>query len=231
MVSKSNTLKLNEVFYSIQGEGIYQGEPTIFIRLQGCNLECSFCDTTYASGGKPLRVLTPYSLVKELHNKYNLNHKHICITGGEPLLQDSTVYNLVTLLIIFNCKISIETNGSLIPPLQLMTPIVNSWVVDYKLPSSGSFKSFNFKWLNYLQPMDQLKFVASNKEDLKEVLVILKILYSSSIHPPKILISPTFKDGVLDTKLCDTCIEFCKETNSRFSLQIHKIIWGLKKGV
>ena len=226
----ASSLKLNEVFYSIQGEGIYQGEPTIFIRVQGCNLKCTFCDTKYATEGKALRSVEPVDLARELQRDYGLYNKHICITGGEPLLQDSKVFSLLAFLSTYNCKVSIETNGSLIPPTQL-PPLVTSWVVDYKLPSSGSFKSFNTAWYRYLQNFDQLKFVASNSEDLKEALKAIRTLRQSNIQKPTVLISPVFNGDNLDKEFCNTCIEFCKKNNCRFSLQIHKVIWGIKKGV
>lgn len=229
-VNMASSLKLNEVFYSIQGEGIYQGEPTVFIRLQGCNLKCTFCDTKYATGEKAKRSVEPAHLARELQRDFGLYNKHICITGGEPLLQDSKVYSLLTFLNLFNCRISIETNGSLIPPTQLSS-LVTSWVVDYKLPSSGSFKSFNKEWYRYLQNFDQLKFVASNPEDLKVALQAIRTLRKTNIHKPTILISPVFNGEDLDKEFCNICIEFCKTNNCRFSLQIHKIIWGVKKGV
>lgn len=228
--SMASRLKLNEVFYSIQGEGIFQGEPTIFIRFHGCNLACSYCDTTYANKGKPKRIVTPYILVKELHKKYNLlNIRHICITGGEPLVQSEALYDLIGLLQTFNLIITVETNGSLIPPLDIR-PLAR-WVVDFKLPSSGSYPSFNTKWYNILYIYDQLKFVASDQEDLNITYKIIENLRKSSIHRPTILISPKFNKSKLDKKFCNVCIDFCKTNNCRFSLQIHKVIWGVKKGV
>lgn len=226
----ASRLKLNEVFYSIQGEGIFQGEPTIFIRFHGCNLDCSYCDTKYANIGKPKRVVTPYILVKELHKKYNLsNIRHICITGGEPLLQSKALYDLICLLEPSNPIITVETNGSLIPDSNLRSSIAR-WVVDYKLPSSGSFPSFDSKWLKILYIYDQLKLVASDSKDLSKALQVIKKV-KNLVHKPTILVSPKFNKGKLDKNFCDTCITFCKGTNCRFSLQIHKVIWGMKKGV
>lgn len=226
----ASRLKLDEVFYSIQGEGVFQGEPTLFIRFHGCNLACSYCDTKYANVGKPKRVVTPIVLVRELKKEYNLTKvKHICITGGEPLTQSDGLEELIGLLQTFNLIITVETNGSLIPSISLRN--LARWVVDFKLPSSGSYPSFNTKWYNILYIFDQLKFVASDQEDLTITYKIIEHLRKVSIHRPTILVSPKFNKDKLDKSFCIECIDFCKINNCRFSLQIHKVVWGTKKGV
>jgi len=100
-------LKINEIFYSIQGEGKWAGLPNIFIRTTGCNLRCSFCDTIYAyDEGKEMTI---EEILNDI-SKYSC--KYICITGGEPLLQDE-VLKLINILLKDNYKICLETNGSI----------------------------------------------------------------------------------------------------------------------
>ena len=108
------TLKIIEIFASLQGEGLRQGEPTVFIRFSGCNLKCSFCDTRYAWNGG--RELTPFQALREIHkirNRYPADW--VCLTGGEPLLQD--VSGLVKDLRQEGLKIQVETNATLYRPL------------------------------------------------------------------------------------------------------------------
>jgi organic radical activating enzyme len=97
-------LNVKEVFYSIQGEGLYSGVPMSFIRLSGCNLNCSFCDTNYSNGSE----VEEEDIVKMIKRN---NRHHVCITGGEPTLQDLT--KLISLLIKENKSIHLETNGTL----------------------------------------------------------------------------------------------------------------------
>ena len=101
------TMKICEIFYSIQGEGNWIGLPNIFIRTAGCNLRCSFCDTIYAFDEK--REMTITDIVKEI-KKYNCNH--ICITGGEPLIQNET-NKLIEILCNKGYRLCLETNGSI----------------------------------------------------------------------------------------------------------------------
>jgi len=219
-------MRINEIFYSIQGEGRYAGLPTIFIRTQGCNLQCPYCDTGYAqmpAFGKELGVETV--LIEALSTSLC---RYVCITGGEPLTQGQEVGDLVRHLKRFFYNISIETNGTMNPPI--WSNLVDSWCVDIKCPSAVPKVDFNRQWLNS-RPCDQLKFVVSDDAD---VSFASHIIGKVARDGPEILISPRIHnaDDVLGERLWLVKVaEVCKDLNVRMSLQVHKVIWGNKKGV
>jgi len=149
-------LTVSEIFYSLQGESTYAGLPCVFIRLSGCNLDCSYCDTRYAfEGGEELSVRDIAERVKAF--SCNL----IELTGGEPLCQPEAI-QLMQDLLEDGYKVLLETNGSIdisAVPLDVIR------IVDVKLPGSGCFGSFDLANLNYLTKQDELKFVISDRED------------------------------------------------------------------
>ena len=208
-------LKVNEMFSSIQGEGIYMGIPMFFIRLTGCNLRCKWCDTKYAfTEGKDMTV---EAVAKEA-DKSGLDW--LTLTGGEPLLQDD-VYPLMYKLIDHH-KILVETNGSLsIEDVPTEENIVIS--LDIKTPSSGMHKAMNFDNLEYLGPGDFVKFVIMDDEDY---LYSKKVLEEYSIDVDVVFQPVWGKDikwligKVMEDKL-----------NVHVLPQLHKIIWGEKRGV
>ena len=223
-------MKISEIFYSISGEGVHAGIPTVFVRLAGCNLDCSYCDTRYARDGEEL---TPMQIVGRVRS-FSSRCGWVMITGGEPLTQD--IFELVRQLKGSRYSIEIETNGSIDPPMDWFK-YVDSWVPDVKCPSSGSsYGSFRTKWLKKLRKQDSLKFVVGTQEDLDFVRGFLNDVRIR----PTILISPV--TGVLLNKKEGTveeywfkpwlqeCAEFCKEQNVRMSLQLHKIIYGNERG-
>jgi 7-carboxy-7-deazaguanine synthase len=213
------SLIVNEIFYSIQGESIHAGLPCIFVRLTGCNLLCTYCDTTYAYAEGEAR---------EIHELLNIIGtypcKRIAITGGEPLLQADTP-DLISELLQSDCEVILETNGS----------FDISWidsrccrVVDVKCPGSGEQSSFNHDNLQHLDPDDQVKFVISNRDDYDFARNFLHDLPNSLpmgnrlFSPNLITLSPSelaawiLADG-LDVRL---------------HLQQHKFIWpGIERGV
>jgi len=214
-------MRISETFYSISGEGVHAGIPAMFIRLQGCNLRCGYCDTKYAqdpSGGIELKADEIVS---------NNKSRWVVITGGEPLMQEGELELLVDTLHLQKKKVEIETNGSFHPPIWFRS--ADSWSVDVKCPCSGlSYGTFKTQWLTKLRKQDQLKFVVGAVEDLRFVNSFI----SSSRVRPTLLISPmTNDDGKWNTEWLQQCTEFCKENDVRLSLQLHKIIWGNKRGV
>ncbi len=209
-------MKINEIFYSLQGEGLWSGLPNIFIRATGCNLRCSYCDTQYAyKKGKEMNI---NDIIREIQ-KYPC--KHICITGGEPLLQDETLDLLQTLLKM-RYKICLETNGSInIKKISGKKSLVLS--LDIKCPSSDMHEKMIFNNLYNLTKKDQLKFVIKNRKDYD---------YSKSIikkYKPrcKIFMQPLWG---IDPKDLATWI-LKDDLNVRLGLQLHKILWGNKKGI
>lgn len=231
-------LGVNEIFHSIQGEGVYAGVPTTFVRLQGCNLFpdkcCSYCDTKYAQGSYPDegKLMDEKFIVAELvHLEPRTYHHWICITGGEPLLQDDELLSLVKLLNRGGWYVEIETNGTL--PKPKWWTLVDSWVPDVKCPSSGVQTSSKLidDWFE-TRPQDQIKFVVSNQDDLE---FAEKVIRAHATANPQVCLSPVILGelslATLGQPRLEATVELCKELNVRFSLQIHKIIWGNKKGV
>jgi len=209
-------MKINEIFYSMQGEGSWVGLPNIFIRTTGCNLRCSFCDTTYAYiHGVEMDVK---EVVDEIQ-KYLCNY--VCITGGEPLLQEETV-ELLDVLLQKKYVVCVETNGSInIEKLVGKKSLMIS--LDIKCPSSTMHDKMNFDNLSQLSCNDQLKFVINNKVDYEYAKKIMKkykpqcIIFFQPVWgtDPKKLSSWILHDGL----------------NVRIGLQLHKILWGDTKGV
>ncbi len=208
-------LKVNEMFPSIQGEGIYIGVPMFFIRLTGCNLRCKWCDTQYAFyEGKDMEI---EEIVREA-DKSGL--KWVCLTGGEPLLQKD-VYKLIYRL-MENHNILIETNGSiLIDEVPTEENIVIS--LDIKTPSSGMHRAMRFENLEYLGEKDFVKFVIADEEDYRYALGILEKYDIKS----EVVFQPVWGKDI--TWLISRVIE--DKVNVRVLPQLHKMIWGEKRGV
>ena len=223
-------ISVYKIFHSIQGEGVHQGIPTIFIRFAGCNLVphcCSFCDTSYAWNLKDGKEMDIPSIVEEVR-KLGSNYckPWVCITGGEPLLQSSGLVGLVRRLRKLGYSTTVETNGSFEVPKWYL--LVHSWSADIKCPSSGVCGVSKEEWFN-TRKKDQIKFVVGNKEDLE---FARKIIIKHITGKPTILVSPaTDKEGNWSKEWLQEVAEFTKEMGVRFSLQAHKIIWGDKRGV
>ena len=209
-------MKINEIFFSLQGEGLLVGTPSIFIRSTGCNLRCSYCDTIYAYT-KGIEMTIPQ--IVETVQGYPATH--ICITGGEPLMQRETV-PLVDSLLKKKYFVSLETNGSRsIKKLAGKKAFIVS--LDIKCPSSGSHEQMDMDNIRLLTKKDQLKFIIKNRADYQFAKRILETYHPDCtvfFQPvwgtdPKKLASWILHDGLL----------------VRFSLQLHKVIWGSKKGV
>ncbi len=209
-------MRVSEIFYSLQGEGVLIGTPTLFIRLSGCNLDCSWCDTSYARfGGTEKAVVDLVSLAKAQAAPY------VCITGGEPLIQEET-YDLVDKLLREGFHTTLETNGSM--PLDQL-PSTESLLIsmDIKCPSSGMSERMSFENIDLLSPTDQLKFVLADERDM---LFAESILNSRLVNCP-VVFSPV--GGLALKPLAEFVLE--KELNVRVLPQLHKLIWGEKKGV
>ena len=207
-------MKVNEIFYSLQGEGKNTGLPTVFIRLTGCNLRCSFCDTKYAYyTGKELEIPE----IIEKTKKYNC--KNICITGGEPLLQKNVTI-LIDKLIEKNYNVCLETNGSysiknILDKNNLMISL------DIKCPSSNMQDKMDYNNIQLLKEKDQLKFIIKNKKDYNYAKKIIEK------HKPKctVYLQPVW--GTDPRKIAEWIKKDC--LNVRLGLQLHKIIWGEKR--
>ncbi len=208
-------LKINEIFYSIQGESSYAGERCVFIRLTGCNLRCTYCDTEYAFyNGVDLSVAEIIEKVK----LYNCNL--VEITGGEPLLQNN-VHNLIAKLCDSNYTVLLETSGSLSIE-HVDKRVIN--VIDFKTPSSKMDKKNHFPNVNFLKSTDEVKFVIGSRDDYNWSKMIMQ-KYNLD-KKAKVLFSSVF--GKLEIK---KIIEWILEDNLnvKYQLQMHKYIWDPNK--
>lgn len=221
------TIQLSEVFTSTQGEGIYTGVPMLFIRFQGCSLGCTWCDSRYTWDPKKGREWTWEGLEARIKKERDSNLEWACITGGEPLEYPREFRQLVVILSTWKYKIEVETSGLLEIPWTLNF-WVDSWVVDLKSPGSGVTKAPILDDLRILRTCDQLKCVISNEGDLEYVEKTLE----QNPTLAQVLISPVFDNqGFLDQGLTQRCVDFCLKFGYRLSLQTHKFIWGMKRGV
>jgi len=242
-------LYVNEIFYSIQGEGNLVGVPMVFVRLQGCNLRpgCRWCDTTYAqSKVKGGLYLSTRQILDSIYSLVGVPttsrpDSWVCITGGEPLRQQEGLKQLVIELIGRGYKVEVETNGTL--SLPDWSSLVTSWVVDIKCPSSGiRVPEVRLKkLLSSLRKEDQVKFVVADKND-RDFVESWLVSRSGKLRDylPTILVSPviqtvdmSYHNSFSSLVLTDfnEVVEFCKRLQVKFSLQVHKVIWGAKKGV
>ena len=212
-------LLVNEIFYSIQGESIYSGRPCIFVRLSGCNLRCTYCDTQYAyEKGEKMEIDHIIRKVSEFKCRW------VEVTGGEPLIQSDTPM-LVSKLLDNGYVVMMETNGSL--DISRVDPRCIK-VLDIKCPSSNESKKIDVKNLKKLHSKDQIKFVIGNHEDY----TFAKNIISS--HCPdfpgnRILFSPVY-GKMPPAELAEWILK--DHLNVRLHLQLHKYIWPDKeKGI
>ena len=212
------TLKINEIYFSIQGESSYSGLPCVFIRLTYCNLRCSYCDTEYAFyEGKDMEI---NQILKEV-NSYKCNL--VEITGGEPLLQKNCI-KLIDELEKNNKKVLIETGGSLsIKNISKKSHII----LDLKCPSSNMENKNLWENLDYIKNTDEIKFVVGNKADYDWSKKIIK-KYNLE-NKCLLLMSPVY-DKIDKEKIINWILK--DNLNIRFQIQLHKEIWDKdKKGV
>lgn len=201
---------VNEIFLSIQGESLSAGFPTIFVRFTGCNLRCSYCDTRYAyEEGVQMSPLEVLEQIKTHH------YKRVCITGGEPLLQEE-LKDLLDLLDGYT--VTIETNGAVsIDDVTLGEG--HSWVMDMKTPSSGCSEKMVFGNFNLLRDMDEIKFVIGDRADYEWARDIVNRYHKKGT----ITFSPVY--GKMDYEEMISWI-LADKLEVRFQLQLHKLIWG-----
>ena len=211
-------IKINEIFYSIQGESLFAGLPCTFVRLSGCNLRCVYCDTRYAYEEGALMS------IKEIMGHVSSYHCRLVeITGGEPLCQDLTP-DLISTLIEDGYTVLLETNGSM--DIRPVDPRCIK-IVDIKCPGSGESENNNLNNLNHLAGHDQLKFVITDKNDYVFAKNIFMTTWPDSCPVP-VLFSPAH--NILEPALLAEWILEDK-LNVRIHLQLHKIIWpGAERG-
>lgn len=208
-----------EMFSSINGEGPRSGQLALFIRFQGCNLDCSYCDTRWANQED---TRCHWTSAEEILDVIRLMHiKNITLTGGEPLMQEHMLELLQMLAAEPEIRVEIETNGSV--PLKPFAQIENapSFNMDYKLPGSGMEDAMCLENFSCLTAKDTVKFVAKNYDDLcraKEIIDEYRLTEKCHVY-----LSPVYGEIELEDM-----VNFMKSKNMNdvtMQLQIHKIIW------
>lgn len=215
-MKRDDALQITEIFLSLQGESRSVGWPTTFIRLTGCPLRCSYCDTEYAfQGGEPRTIASILQQTEEQRAH------HVTVTGGEPLAQKG-VYPLLEQLCDAGYAVSLETGG--------MYPIDEvdaraSRVVDLKTPASGEVEKNHWENLGQLTQLDQLKVVIADRADYEWLLPVLQ--EHQLEQRCEVLLSPV--QGVMDpATLAQWILE--DHLDVRFQLQLHKVLWGEEPG-
>lgn len=205
-------LKINEIFYSIQGETTYVGCPTVFVRLTACNLRCTYCDTKYSYYDGDMRTLE--NILQEIDS-----HKapNVCITGGEPLLQKE-VHTLMSLLCDRGYKVSLETSGS--KSVEHVDPRVKI-ILDVKTPDSGAADSFVMDNIRFSTASTEYKFVICSEKDFEwsEEFCRQHNLFEKFV----VLYSPSYGQ-VSERWLAEKILQ--KNSSARLQLQLHKYIWS-----
>ena len=227
-------MQITEIYKSIQGESTHAGLPCVFVRLTGCNLRCSWCDSEFSFyGGRKMTQETVIAEVEKLSPGGGL----VEITGGEPMLQEREVIPLMARLLASGYKVLLETSGERV--LKNVPKDVIK-IVDVKCPHSGEPETFALENLHSLNPHDELKFVLSDRTDFEFARdFVRQHRLAERVHA--VLFSPVFrKDAagardashcVLDPQLLADWI-LADNVPARLSLQIHKFIWDpAAKGV
>ncbi|KAF3981727.1 MAG: 7-carboxy-7-deazaguanine synthase QueE [Methylococcales symbiont of Hymedesmia sp. n. MRB-2018] len=206
------SLKITEIFFSLQGESNTVGLPTVFIRLTGCPLRCSYCDTAYAfSGGKKMAL-------SEIIDQVALyNTQFVTVTGGEPLAQ-SACLDLIALLADKDYKVSLETSGA-IDISKVDQRVIK--VMDLKTPSSGEIEKNLYQNIQYLTKKDQLKFVIADDKDYQWSKSMMREKALSD--QCEVLFSPVM-GAMKPVELADKIIQ--DQLPVRFQIQLHKYLWG-----
>jgi 7-carboxy-7-deazaguanine synthase len=212
VVSKSERLRINEIFHSLQGEADAVGFPTVFVRLTGCPLRCQYCDTEYA-----FHAGEWYDIDDVVARVQVFTARHVCVTGGEPLAQPNCL-KLLARLCDAGFNVSLETSGAM--DIAAVDPRV-SRVVDVKTPDSNESARNRIENFDLLNRRDQLKFVICSRADYDWSKSYLS--EHGLQDRCQVLFSPSYRQ-ISPTDLAEWILE--DRLAVRFQLQLHKILWG-----
>ena len=227
-------MQITEIFKSIQGESTHAGLPCVFVRLTGCNLRCSWCDSEYTfTGGHRMALEEVLRQVEQLSPEGGL----VEITGGEPMLQEREVVPLMNRLLDSGYTVMLETSGE--RPLERVPKAVVK-VVDVKCPNSGEPNTFHLENLETLGPHDEVKFVISDRIDY-EFARDFAAQHGLGHRVGAVLFSPAFRKDASGARSVSQCLldpqdlaewMLADHVLARLGLQIHKFIWDpAMKGV
>lgn len=204
-------LKVSEIFHSLQGEALFSGWPTVFVRLTGCPLRCRYCDTAYAFNGGSWRAIP--EIITEVRR---FATPYVCVTGGEPLAQRRCLELLVRLCDA-DLKVSLETSGAI--DIAEVDPRV-SRIVDIKTPASGEVERNRWENVALLNQRDAIKFVICDRNDYEWSR---EWVLAHPDPPCPIFFSPSFEELPAQA-LADWILE--DRLPVRLQLQLHKLLWG-----
>lgn len=211
-IAKEQDLKINEIFFSIQGESSWAGWPTVFVRTSGCNLRCQYCDTTYAYYRGEWQSLGQVLATIRSHPA-----RHVCVTGGEPLLQPA-VYQLMRDLCDQSYHVSLETSGSI--DCEKVDARVKK-IIDVKTPDSGEGQSFSSGNLRFADVNSEFKFVICSESDFSWALDFAR--KHNLFERTNVFFSPAFQ-RVSEQWLAEKILS--SGASARLQLQLHKYIWS-----
>ncbi len=217
MSNQQVRLKITEIFYSLQGEALNVGLPTVFIRLTGCPLRCTYCDTEYAfTGGEWMDVDVIVNSIE------HFNATHVMVTGGEPLAQKNCI-ELLQKLCDSGYSVSLETSGAILVD-KVDHRVVK--VLDIKTPASNEESKNKFENFDLLNKQDQIKFVICDENDYQWSKQLID--QQNLIDRCEVLFSPAYQQQDA-TVLAEWILR--DQLNVRFQFQLHKYLWGDKPSV
>jgi 7-carboxy-7-deazaguanine synthase len=223
----SKNVQIIEIYKSLQGESSYAGLPCVFVRLAGCNLRCTWCDSEYTfKGGKRMTI---EEVEREVH-RLSPDAGLVEITGGEPLLQEREAVVLMDRLLQASFTVLLETSGE--RPLENVPPAVVK-IVDVKCPDSGEADTFRMENLNWLTARDEVKFVIASRRDYEFAREFMAE-HGLSSRLASVILSPAFRKDATGSRDVSHCLldpqtlaewMLADGLNARLGLQIHKFIW------
>ena len=214
---RANELRINEIFFSLQGESTRVGLPTVFVRLTGCPLRCGYCDTAYAFHEGKTRAIDDVLAEVAIHPS-----RTVCVTGGEPLAQKNCL-SLLKRLCDAGYSVSLETSGAInISEVDARV----SRIVDIKTPGSGEVAKNRWGNLPLITARDEIKFVITDEADYAWAVELVRSKKLADIC--SVLFSPSYGE-VSPAQLADWILR--DGLTVRMQLQLHKILWGEKRGV
>ena len=225
---------LPEIFYSVQGEGVYIGRPAVFLRLALCNLSCNWCDTKYTwdwDKYDPIHQITDMTHEEIRTEILRHNCQYLVITGGEPMLQQSQLVPLVQDLKNEGFFLEIETNGTILPNQRLVN-LIDHWSVSPKLENSGNSRASREIAECYSffasSPLCHFKYVVQDNNDFAELQATMR---TYNLNSSRIILMPQAQDLKALIQRGKWLVELCKTHGCIFSTRLQILLWGDKRGV